>query len=377
MLRNMPMKGRRRVAAVGLVLTAALTAGACSGESGAAGDGSPLWVEPAWMAQFRQDMEAWQLEEIACYVEHGVAATPAPSGGVQLPIITLGESPAGMSDLIHYAMYACYARVEQLSWWRLPLDEAAHQRMLDSRECVIAHGYFVPEPPTYEVWREGGGGWLPHEFAFDAGRAAGMEWTASAWSDLNRACPQPGPKTFGVSDLPEATAGDSVRQPPASRVPEPRDRAPGMYRPPSPWDFTWRNGHGWIEDPCDEDQLIYTGSTFIRDYRVRGDHDGIRFDGWDLDWWLDGMWSPDAPPATDLIRVGHYFVGSRPRSTHTFEVEVLAVDSCDVVMTIDGQLRWTDGVPAPRGGPIGMDPPEFEFADTELGRLIRGLILTD
>ncbi|MCL1899578.1 MAG: hypothetical protein FWG11_03490, partial [Promicromonosporaceae bacterium] len=114
---------------------------------GAAGreDEALAWVEPAWMASFRQDMEEWQLEQMACFAERGVTVTPAASGGVHLPIVNLIADPPGTQDLIDEAMWDCSELVGRFDWWQVPLDEDVYQRILESRECVIAHGYEVPE----------------------------------------------------------------------------------------------------------------------------------------------------------------------------------------------------------------------------------------
>ncbi len=154
------------------------------------------------MAQFRQDMESFQLELVACYDEHGVTVTPSPSGGVDLPVVT-NPAPPGLEELIDTAIAACMERVGVFGWMALPLDEDAHQRMLDSRSCLIAHGHEVPQAPPFEVWVEGLGEWNPHGMVYDARpfSEAGPRWTASQWAHLNQMCPQPGPMVFGVAGL--------------------------------------------------------------------------------------------------------------------------------------------------------------------------------
>ena len=147
--------------------------------------------------------------------------------------------------------------------------------------------------------------------------------------------------------------------------------------------FTWLEADAaFIPDPCDEDNLIFTGSTFIANYTITTNREGIRFDGWDLKWWLAELWPPEAPPVTDFMRVTHFWIGPMTRPTmqqhvQGFDVDVRAVDSCELAMTIHGQVRWVDGEPVPRDPSFGSQPPELIFADTELGRTIQQMMAID
>ena len=190
----------RRVVVTSAVVGAVGLLGACG--QGATADGGPGgWAEPGWVAQFRQEMEEDQAAWIACYAEFGVEASADPSGGVSLPIIE-GPVPPGLLELWEDAGMECFARLGQFRQWALPLDGAAYQRMLDSRACLVAHGHDVPEAPAEEVWIEEGGDWTPHgEWLESRLLVTTPRLTAAEWAELNEQCPQPGPRTAGISGL--------------------------------------------------------------------------------------------------------------------------------------------------------------------------------
>lgn len=170
-----------------------------SEQGASAGD----WVEPGWVAQFRQDMEEDANAWIACFAEHGVEAVMGPSFTVGIP--GPYPTPPGWTELLDQANDVCWERLGQHRWHRVPIDAAAYQRMLDSRDCLIAHGHEIPEPPAMEVWIEGDGQqwdrWNPHREWYEA-RPSLPRLTAVEWAELNDQCPQPGPFVFGMSGLP-------------------------------------------------------------------------------------------------------------------------------------------------------------------------------
>lgn len=196
---------RRALTASGFVAALALSGVLSACGAGAVADQQRgEWAEPGWTAQFRQEMEEFNLELVACYGDHGVEVTKSPSGGVDLPVITL-PAPAGLEELIDNAITACMERVGVLHWMTLPPDEAAYRRMLDSRECLIAHGHDAPAARAFDVWAENDGEWNPHGVVYD-GRPfpeANPRWMATKWAQMNTECPQPSPRIFSVSGLPE------------------------------------------------------------------------------------------------------------------------------------------------------------------------------
>lgn len=187
------------VASVTLATTMLLTA--CGG--GAADvETASVWQEPAWVAQFRQDMEEFQLAKIACYADFGIEVVKDPAGGIGLPE-TDGEllSDAWI-DLLESAGLECLERVGSLSWAHLPVDEEAYQRMVDARDCLVAHGHHVSEPPTFEVWRQDVHAWTPHGDLFDnLTLRQGIRISAAEWATMNAECPQPAQHLFSVSGL--------------------------------------------------------------------------------------------------------------------------------------------------------------------------------
>lgn len=162
------------------------------------------WEEPAWMAQVRQQDEAFQSAMIACFAEYGLEATRQIGGGdVGIHFTTddgsIPEIPPGVQAIIDEAAEDCNARVP------LPdhhtsktLDDAAYERMIDLRDCIIAHGYDVPEPPSAEVWIDSG-----LEAAFNPYVAillgpSPIRIPEDELRSLMEACPQSGPNYFST-----------------------------------------------------------------------------------------------------------------------------------------------------------------------------------
>lgn len=193
---------QRRPRIVGALMAAALAASLLAGCSAVSplADDDTAWVEPGWMAQLRQDKEEHQNQWLSCLEEHGLQGTALAAGDVvvqhQVP------TPAGLDELTSAAMMDCSERLGGLSWFTLDIDEAAYERMLESRACLMALGHPVPEPPTLEVWVQDHGLWNPHGKVYDNRLAeTGESWTHTSWVQLNADCPQPGPATFDVSGL--------------------------------------------------------------------------------------------------------------------------------------------------------------------------------
>ena len=40
--------------------------------------------------------------------------------------------------------------------------EAIYPALLELRDCIIGEGYPLPSAPSYQVFRDGGGGWSPY-----------------------------------------------------------------------------------------------------------------------------------------------------------------------------------------------------------------------
>ena len=164
------------------------------------------WVEPGWMAQFRQEMEEDAIAWVNCYAEFGVEAFIGPSFMVLFPSDYVNDPtlPA-RSELRAKADMECFERLGQMRWWAVEIDVDAYQRMLDSRDCVIAHwpDVPIPEPPSAEAWIEDHGQWNPHRQWFHAmGQDRSLpRVTQTVWNELNDICPQPGPFIHGMFGL--------------------------------------------------------------------------------------------------------------------------------------------------------------------------------
>ncbi len=166
------------------------------------GDGLPVssdWVEPGWMALVRQQSEEYQSGQIACYAEYGLTPIRNMAGGVGF--VDLPDD-ASTRALLERAAADCNARIplptHQLN---KALDDAAYQKVLDLRQCIVAHGYPMPEAPSAEVWKDSDlmYAWNPYsEFNGMGGMGLGAQ-IKIADADLFAladACPQPGPNFF-------------------------------------------------------------------------------------------------------------------------------------------------------------------------------------
>jgi len=172
---------------------------------------NPTWVEPGWMAQVRQENEEYQAGQIACYAEYGFTAVATMAGGV-------GEwnvpTDPGTQALLQAAADDCNARFPPPAYQDdKTLTAAAYGKMLDTRNCIIAHGYTVPEPPSQETWMDSdvNSAWNPYTYVNPVSTDAGQD----ALDALVQACPQPGPNYV------------SYEIPPASLQPLPSSGASG------------------------------------------------------------------------------------------------------------------------------------------------------
>ena len=142
------------------------------------------------MAQARQEVEVYQNAMISCLEEFGVRgiATIGGTVGTGGLVDDDGLQPAGAEELRSKAFDECHDRVPAPHLWDAPLDRNSYDRVIESRDCLIAHGIEVREAPTFEVWRDQSVPWSPHEVLYDlVGQLSDEELHA-----LVSACPQPG-----------------------------------------------------------------------------------------------------------------------------------------------------------------------------------------
>ncbi len=151
------------------------------------------------MALVRQENEEFQSGQIACYAEYGLTPIRNTAGGVGFIDLPRDE---GTRALLDKASTECNSRVPPPEFkLKKSLDDEAYQKMLDLRQCIIAHGYPMPEAPSVEVWKDSelAYAWNPYsEFNGMGGRGLGaqVQISDSDLSFLADACPQPGPNYY-------------------------------------------------------------------------------------------------------------------------------------------------------------------------------------
>jgi len=121
----------------------------------------PSWVEPAWMAEARLGVAEYHAAMLSCLAEFGVEGTAAPGGliftggptdedGVRID--AQGRSPVELQRLENQATLECQDRYPYPAHWSNTATEADYKRTLQVRECLLAHGLQVQEPPPLEIW---------------------------------------------------------------------------------------------------------------------------------------------------------------------------------------------------------------------------------
>ena len=178
------------------------SAGAC------ASDGGPVavdWVEPGWVAQARQEIEEYQNAFVACMRANGADAEVSIGGVVSGFAVTIdgdGRPIPGIEEVLLEATDIC-GDIPSPEHWGLPMDEQAYERMLDVRECLIAHGYEVSEPPTLEMWLGQGpsNAWNPYLNLFPGHAASPL--SDDELIALLRVCPQSGFGFLSINAQPD------------------------------------------------------------------------------------------------------------------------------------------------------------------------------
>jgi len=144
------------------------------------------------MSQVRQENEEYQSGQIACYAEYGLTPVRDMAGGVGF--VNLPQD-AATQTLLDKASDDCNARVPlPVDRQNKTLDDAAYQRMLDLRQCIVAYGYTIPDPPSAQTWEDSSpwtDAWNPYS-AFN-GSGGTIQISDSDLMALSNACPQPGP----------------------------------------------------------------------------------------------------------------------------------------------------------------------------------------
>lgn len=75
--------------------------------------------------------------------------------------------------------------------WRLHFE-----RTLDTRDCLVAQGFAIPEPPSEDAWVEAALRdeqiWVPFQFVIDGVMSGSIQMTQSEFDELLVECPQSG-----------------------------------------------------------------------------------------------------------------------------------------------------------------------------------------
>jgi hypothetical protein len=179
--------GCRVFAAAAAAFLASISLVGCGGSP--ADEAMPDWVEPGWMATVRQQYEEYVIAERACYGEHGVKGDENPFGG---PIaIVWDNSVPGMREIVDIAAAECDHIVGPDIWYA-DADQASYLRMLDTRECLIAQGYEIAEPPSKDVWIEQPSPWNPYETILSFSSPIFQRLSRDELQQLVTDCPQSG-----------------------------------------------------------------------------------------------------------------------------------------------------------------------------------------
>ena len=184
----------------GLVLLVA----ACSADSAL----SPVnadWVEPGWVSQARQEIEEYRTAFVSCIEENGGQADVAIGGNVSIFTQLFdneGREIPGALDIASQISDTC-SSIPGPVHWGLPMDDAAYDRMIDVRECIVAHGFEVSQPPTREVWLEQGPSfaWNPYTELFPTFSQDPLP--EDQLIPLLAACPQSGHGFLSVGGFPD------------------------------------------------------------------------------------------------------------------------------------------------------------------------------
>lgn len=65
--------------------------------------------------------------------------------------------------------------------------------MVETRACMIAHGYDAPEPPSFETWKDSGLRWAWNPYMAVFGGSSGASISKNDMMALDAACPQGAP----------------------------------------------------------------------------------------------------------------------------------------------------------------------------------------
>lgn len=152
------------------------------------------YSEPGWMADTRREQEKGAVAMAACMGEHGWVMTVKPDWGL--------DSSSSLDEAQERAQResfrSCY---DQVYGEQPPVTEAdwhvKYQKALDTRDCLVAEGYTIPDPPSEDARVDAGMNekdlWAPFQFVIDQSPRGQIDLSAETYYELYATCPQAGP----------------------------------------------------------------------------------------------------------------------------------------------------------------------------------------
>jgi len=139
----------------------------------------PSWVEPAWMTSHRTIGNEYQNSLFDCVI-HELELVVPPDVLADLNVRPVRSqigwdvslmatpnpersTPPDLFDLMGYAEDACRERFPRPDMGGFEATLELYERMLDTRACLIAHGFEMREPPDAETWIALGGTFIPQQ----------------------------------------------------------------------------------------------------------------------------------------------------------------------------------------------------------------------
>lgn len=156
-----------------------------------------VYVEPAWMAEQRLDVEEFQDEMVRCMEPFGIETERTMTGAVGLSARTDPESPTidpAVEAAVDAAFAACYkGQIPEPKHLYEPADAVAYQKVLDVGACLRNEGYQLSEPPSESVWLQDVTAgkykqWTPYNELYETGQLDSL--TQPQLLELASKCPQ-------------------------------------------------------------------------------------------------------------------------------------------------------------------------------------------
>lgn len=112
------------------------------------------WAEPAWMIESKKTNEELSSKITSCMADRGWTETRERDGSFSISLSAESDGPRYQADRIF-----CDSTVrEDMDITPVARDDdffrTMYSRTLDTRDCLVAHGVAVSEPPSEDAWIE-------------------------------------------------------------------------------------------------------------------------------------------------------------------------------------------------------------------------------